>query len=64
VGLIASETGGDADGLNRFALTVPANTVAQVELPGTGWNGVPDDTHADDGLTRFEAGPGTHEFTR
>jgi len=64
VGLIASETGGDADGLNRFALTVPANTVAEVELPGTGWRGVPAATRADDGLTRFEAEPGTHEFTR
>lgn len=64
VGLIATETGGDADNLNRFALTVPANTVAQVELPGAGWRGVPGDACEDDGLTRFEAGPGMHEFTR
>ncbi|WP_447728100.1 family 78 glycoside hydrolase catalytic domain [Sphingomonas koreensis] len=64
VGLIVTETGGDADGLNRFALTVPANTIAEVELPGAGWRGVPDEARAEDGLTRFEAGPGAHEFTR
>lgn len=64
VGLIATETGGDAEGLKRFALTVPANTVAEVELSGTGWRGLPGDVREDDGLTRFEAGPGTHEFTR
>lgn len=64
VGLIATETGGDAEGLKRFALTVPANTVAEVELSGTGWRGLPGDAREDDSLTRFEAGPGTHEFTR
>lgn len=64
VGLIASETGGDGDGLNRFALTVPANTIAEVELPGTGWRGVPGEVHEEDGRTCFEAGPGTYEFTR
>lgn len=64
VGLIASETGGDADGLNRFALTLPANTIAEVELPGTGWRGAAGDAREEDGLTRFEVGAGVHEFTR
>ena len=64
VGLIATETGGGAAGLDRFALTVPANTVAEVELPGTGWHGVPEGAGEADGVTRFEAGPGTHEFIR
>ncbi len=36
-GLIATETGGDAAGLNYLALTVPANTVAEVELPEGPW---------------------------
>lgn len=64
VGLIATETGGDAGGLNHFTLAVPANTIAEVELPGTGWRGVSGDVREDAGLTRFEAGPGTYEFTR
>ncbi|PJI89328.1 alpha-L-rhamnosidase [Sphingomonas koreensis] len=64
VGLIATQTGGDADGLNRFTLTVPANTIAEVALPGTGWRGAPGATREEGELTRFEAGPGTYEFTR
>jgi alpha-L-rhamnosidase len=64
VGLIATETGGGDNGLNRLALTVPANIVAEVELPGDGWRGVPGEARKDDGLTRFEAGPGSYEFVR
>lgn len=63
VGLIATATGGDGEGLKRFALTVPANTIAEVELPGTGWRGMPD-AREDDGLTRFEIGAGSFEFVR
>lgn len=66
VGLIEAETGGDADGLKRFVLTVPANAIAEVELPDGDWRGLDRarDIIRDAGLLRFEAGPGTHEFTR
>ncbi len=64
VGMIATETGGDADGLNRLALTVPGNAVAEVELPAGDWRGVPKNTQEIDGLIRFEIGSGTHEFIR
>ena len=68
VGTIAAETGGNADGLTRFALTVPANSIAEVELPAGLWsnNGRNvDGTLADDGaLIRFEVGAGAHDFTR
>ena len=73
VGPIAAETGGDANGLKRFALSIPANTVAEVELPSGRWaeSGRGIDQHpsirtiSDDGiLTRFEVGAGAHEFTR
>jgi len=59
VGTIATETDGDANGLTRFRLTVPANTVAEVELPGSGWHlgGMPIES-------RVEIGAGTHEFTK
>ncbi len=53
VGTIEAETDGDETGLTRFKLTVPANTIAEVELPA-GWPGG----------NRFEVGAGTHEFTR
>src|SRR3546814_5312926 len=33
LGPIAAATEGDADGLTRFTLTIPAGTVAEVELP-------------------------------
>ncbi len=36
VGTIATATEGDAQGLTGFAITVPANTVAEVELPARG----------------------------
>ncbi|HEY0621597.1 alpha-L-rhamnosidase [Sphingomonas sp.] len=64
VGLIATETGGDSEGLKRFALTVPANAVAEVELPGNGWRGVPGAASEAEGLTRFEIGAGSYEFVR
>lgn len=64
VGLIATGTGGDAEGMKRFALTVPANTIAEIELPGTGWHGAPVGVREADGLTCFETGPGSYEFTR
>lgn len=64
VGTIATQTDGDADGLNRLALTVPGNAVAQVELPAGKWRGLPAEIQETDGLIRFEIGSGTHEFTR
>jgi alpha-L-rhamnosidase len=68
VGTIAAATEGDADGLTRFTLTVPANSIAEVELPAGLWrnNGRNvDGTLADDGaLIRFEVGAGIHDFTR
>ncbi len=66
LGRIATETGGDAEGLKRFALTVPANTVAEVELPRGDWRGLDGvrSLAGDGGFVRFEAGPGSYEFTR
>lgn len=63
VGRIETETGGDAEGLKRFKLTVPANVVAKVELPGGGWRGVPVASESA-GSTRFTVGAGTYDFTR
>lgn len=64
VGRIETATDGDASGLTRFTLTVPANTIAEVELPGGGWRGAPDAAAVRDGLTRFEVPAGTYDFTR
>jgi alpha-L-rhamnosidase len=66
VGPIATDTDGDADGLNRLALTVPANAVAEVELPAGAWcaRGQPIDATENGGLVRLEVGSGAHEFTR
>lgn len=58
VGTIAAETDGDANGLTRFTLTVPANTVAEVELPGDWMLG--DHCFED----RVEVGSGTHCFRK
>jgi alpha-L-rhamnosidase len=58
VGLIEAATEGDANGLNRFTLTLPANTTAEVELPG-GWTLGARTFH-----DRIEVGPGTHAFTK
>jgi len=58
IGLIEAETDGDATGLTRFALTIPANTVAEVELPGRWTLG---DQHFEN---RIEVGSGTHDFRK
>lgn len=58
VGLIEAETDGDAGGLTRFTLTIPANTSADVELPGN-WK-LGDQAFAD----RITVGSGTHAFTK
>jgi alpha-L-rhamnosidase len=62
VGTIETGTDGDAGGLRTLSLTVPANTVAQVELPAGDWqcNGrpLPGDP------IRFEVGAGRYLFTR
>ncbi len=72
VGLIATATDGDADGLARLTLTVPANAVAEVELPAREWRegGTPIDAHPDiRAFTRagdracFEVGSGAYEFS-
>ncbi|RZF63820.1 alpha-L-rhamnosidase [Sphingomonas populi] len=72
MGLIAAETGGDASGLTRFALTIPANTVAEVELPDREWreSGHLLVNHPDvraltrgDQRIRFEIGSGAYHFT-
>jgi len=74
IGRIATEVDGDAEGLSRLALTVPANCVAEVELPTTGdWRegerplaGHPDVRayRIDAGLARFEVGSGSYRFSR
>jgi alpha-L-rhamnosidase len=64
VGTIAAETDGDANGLTRFKLTVPANATAEVDLPGGGWRMGGLNLTAEDGLTRCEVGAGVHLFTK
>jgi len=64
VGTIAAETDGDASDLTRFRLTVPANTSAEVELPGTGWRSGDRSLTADGALTRVTVGAGHHDFRR
>jgi alpha-L-rhamnosidase len=73
VGTIATATEGDEAGLTVFAITVPANGVADVELPARGtWHeeGRPLSDHPDirrldrsDDRVRFEVGAGTYRFT-
>lgn len=72
MGLIATATDGDANGLTRLSLTVPANTVAEVELPAREWRegGTPIDAHPDiraftraGDLVRFEIGSGAYDFS-
>jgi alpha-L-rhamnosidase len=58
VGTIAAETDGDASGLTRFTLTVPANVIAEVELPGSWKRG----DHAFE--NRTQVGSGTHQFIK
>jgi alpha-L-rhamnosidase len=71
-GLIATATDGDANGLTHLSLTVPANTVAEVELPAREWRegGTPIDAHPDirayaraGDLVRFEIGSGDYDFS-
>ncbi|ODP39557.1 alpha-L-rhamnosidase [Sphingomonas turrisvirgatae] len=62
VGEIATASEGDDQRLTAFELTVPANAIAEVELPGSGWQGVP--AIGNDVSTRFEVGAGTYRFTR
>ncbi len=64
VGTIATETEGDASGLTRFRLTVPANARAEVELPGIGWRDGDRSLTTDGSLTRLTVGAGHHDFTR
>ncbi len=72
VGPIQARTEGNAGRLTRFALSIPANTVAEVELPDGDWreSGRALDAHptiralTNDGQTiRFEVGAGTYDFT-
>jgi alpha-L-rhamnosidase len=73
MGEITAAIEGDASGLTRFRLTVPSNTVAEVELPARGeWReGVQLlGTHGDirnlattGRLTHFEVGSGDYDFT-
>jgi alpha-L-rhamnosidase len=71
VGMIAAETDGDAEGLTRYALTVPANAVAEVELPARDWaeGGTPLEAHPDirdfartASHVRFTVGSGAYDF--
>jgi alpha-L-rhamnosidase len=72
VGTIATATEGDGDGLTGLRLTVPANSVAEVELPDRGaWRegGQALDAHAnvsglrrEDGFVRFQVGAGDYHF--
>lgn len=72
VGTIATEVDGDDDGLGTLSLTVPANCVAEVELPARDdWReddrplaGHPDvfAHRAESGLIRFEVGSGNYHF--
>ncbi len=72
IGTIASEVNGDANGLTSLSLTVPANAVAEVELPARAWregsraiDGHPDikNLRRDGDLVRFEVGSGDYRFT-
>lgn len=74
VGTIATEVDGGDDGLSVLALTVPANCIAEVELPAQdGWRegGRPLADHPDiracragPDLIRFEVGSGSYRFSR
>jgi alpha-L-rhamnosidase len=73
VGTIATATDGDAEGLASLRLSVPANTIAEVELParpGWGESGQGLDTHphvrnlrGDGDRLRFEIGSGDFHFS-
>jgi alpha-L-rhamnosidase len=71
-GVIATATGGDAEGLASLDLSTPANTIAEVALPLRDWRegGVALEDHPDirdlcvqdDGIT-FAVGSGDYRFT-
>jgi alpha-L-rhamnosidase len=72
VGPIETSTEGNAERLTRFVLSIPANTVAEVELPAGDWHigGHLIDAHpairalTNDGTAiRFEVGAGRYDFT-
>lgn len=72
VGQIETSTEGDGERLTRFALSIPANTTAEVELPAGDWHagGQALEAHpairalTNDGTaTRFEVGAGRYDFT-
>lgn len=72
MGLIATATDGDAQGLTLLKLSIPANTAAQVELPAREWRegGTPIERHLDirafartGDLVRFEIGSGDYDFS-
>jgi alpha-L-rhamnosidase len=72
VGQIETSTEGDGERLTRFALSIPANTTAEVELPAGDWHagGQALDAHPairaliNDGTAiRFEVGAGRYDFT-
>lgn len=72
VGPIETSTDGNAERLTRFALSIPANTVAEVELPVGDWHAGSQvlDAHpairalTNDGKAiRFEVGAGRYDFT-
>ena len=73
VGRIATEIDGDSEGLSLLTLTVPANCVAEIELPAkSDWreDGQPLAGHPDvriyridSGLVRFEVGSGSYRFS-
>jgi len=72
VGQIETSTEGDGERLTRFALSIPANTTAEVELPAGDWHagGQVLDAHPairaliNDGTAiRFEVGAGRYDFT-
>lgn len=74
VGRIETKVEGDADGLSKLQVTVPANTIAEVELPsGFDWevgglrleqsSDIKSLTLTEDAI-RFETGSGSYNFTR
>ncbi|HEY8604459.1 alpha-L-rhamnosidase [Tsuneonella suprasediminis] len=73
MGVIETATDGDASGLTALSLTVPANTVAEVQLPAGGWlidgQCIEDDPRVSalataNECTSFEIAGGRFQFTR
>jgi alpha-L-rhamnosidase len=71
LGTIATATNGDSEGLTSLRLTLPANSVAEVELPAReGWRegGEPLERRVrnlrrEGDVLRFEIGSGDHDFS-